>query len=321
MIIVDLAIIGIIVYAAYSGTKRGMVLIGLELGSFIIATGVALAGYHMIGSWVKALTGTSGALSNVAAFILIWILTEIICAVIVRFKVLPRLTRQVQLSLVNQIGGSALNALKSLIIIALALIVFVGMPLSSGTKRTVTDSFLAKTFLASSGQLQNWLAGGLGHDLSESLNFFTVTAEPESQQRIELGYTTTAVTADPHDEAAMLVLVNQERTSRNLLPLSLNTKARAVARAYSRDMFARGYFSHISPEGKSPFDRMKAGDVSYETAGENLALAPTLDLAHQGLMNSPGHRANILNPSYRTVGIGIIDGGPYGLMVTQDFTD
>jgi uncharacterized protein YkwD len=94
-----------------------------------------------------------------------------------------------------------------------------------------------------------------------------------------------------------------------------------VARAYSADMFARGYFSHLDPDGKSPFDRMRAGDVEFGTAGENLALAPTLKLAHQGLMNSPGHRANILKPEYRTVGIGIVDGGAYGLMVTQDFTD
>lgn len=320
MIVVDLVIAAVIIYAAYAGSRRGMVLIGLELGSFIIATAAALLSYHTAGLWLKPLTG-SAALGNVAAFILIWIFTEIICSVTVRFQVLPRLTPRVQLSLVNQIGGGLLNALKSLVVIALTLIVFVGLPLSSGTKRVVTGSYLAKAFLASSGQLQSWLASGLGHDLSESLNFFTVPSEPESQRRIELGYTTTAVTVDAADERAMLNMVNQERTSRGLGPLSLNTKARAVARAYSTDMFARGYFSHINPEGKSPFDRMKAGGVEYETAGENLALAPTLELAHQGLMNSPGHRANILNPNYRTVGIGIIDGGPYGLMVTQDFTD
>ena len=66
------------------------------------------------------------------------------------------------------------------------------------------------------------------------------------------------------------------------------------------------------------------GDViggRKNAAGENLALAPTLQLAHDGLMKSPGHRANILSTNYRTVGIGIVDGGPYGLMVTQDFTD
>jgi uncharacterized protein YkwD len=86
-------------------------------------------------------------------------------------------------------------------------------------------------------------------------------------------------------------------------------------------MLQRGYFSHITPEGFSPFDRLKAGKVAFGSAGENLALAPTLALAHQGLMNSPPHRANILNPAYRTVGIGVLDAGPYGVMVTQNFTD
>ena len=54
-------------------------------------------------------------------------------------------------------------------------------------------------------------------------------------------------------------------------------------------------------------------------AGENLAGAPTVERAHSGLMNSPGHRANILNPNFTHVGIGIVDGGPYGKMYTQTF--
>ena len=84
-------------------------------------------------------------------------------------------------------------------------------------------------------------------------------------------------------------------------------------------MFARGYFAHDTPEGRSPFDRMHEGGVSFQTAGENLALAPTLQVAHNGLMNSPGHRANILGRDFGRVGIGILDGGMRGLMVTQNF--
>ena len=92
-----------------------------------------------------------------------------------------------------------------------------------------------------------------------------------------------------------------------------------LARRHSRDMFARGYFSHISPEGRSPGDRIRAARVRFRTAGENLALAQSLEIAHEGLMNSPGHRANILQPLYGRVGIGILDGGLYGIMVTQVF--
>ena len=86
-------------------------------------------------------------------------------------------------------------------------------------------------------------------------------------------------------------------------------------------MFARGYFSHYTPEGLSPFDRMAQTDVSYTYAGENLALAPNVTVAMQGLMQSPGHRANILFPNFGKLGVGVIDGGIYGQMYCQEFTD
>ena len=93
------------------------------------------------------------------------------------------------------------------------------------------------------------------------------------------------------------------------------------ARSYSLDMFQRGYFSHYNPEGESPFDRMEKAGITYTSAGENLALAPSVELSMQGLMNSPGHRVNILRPEFGKVGIGVMDGGIYGKMFTQEFTD
>ena len=96
---------------------------------------------------------------------------------------------------------------------------------------------------------------------------------------------------------------------------------RDVARAYSVTMFQQGYFAHLGQDGSSPFDRMRAGGVNFRAAGENLALAPTVQVAHDGLMNSPGHRANILNGRYRRIGIGVADGGMHGKMYTQNFAD
>jgi uncharacterized protein YkwD len=64
---------------------------------------------------------------------------------------------------------------------------------------------------------------------------------------------------------------------------------------------------------------MRSANVRFITAGENLALAPTLQIAHTGLMNSPGHRANILRREFGRVGIGIMDGGMRGLMISQEF--
>jgi uncharacterized protein YkwD len=114
-------------------------------------------------------------------------------------------------------------------------------------------------------------------------------------------------------------MINTERSAAGLRPLAADPELAQVAEAHSTDMFARGYFAHVTPEGRDPFERMREAHVGFVTAGENLALAPTLQIAHTGLMNSPGHRANILQPEFGRVGIGIMDGGIHGLMVTQDF--
>ena len=66
---------------------------------------------------------------------------------------------------------------------------------------------------------------------------------------------------------------------------------------------------------------MEKAGISYQAAGENLAYAPNVDVAHTGLMNSEGHRANILSADFGKVGIGVIDGGVYGKMFVQEFTD
>ena len=113
--------------------------------------------------------------------------------------------------------------------------------------------------------------------------------------------------------------MNRERQAQGLPTLAPDPELTEVARRHSADMFARGYFAHDTPEGVSPFDRMRESGVRFITAGENLALAPTIEVAHTGLMNSPGHRANILRPEFGRVGIGVMDGGMRGLMVSQEF--
>ena len=138
-------------------------------------------------------------------------------------------------------------------------------------------------------------------------------------ERVSLPYKVASPRPRPDLEARMLELVNKERMAVGLKPLAPDLELTEVARRHSVDMFARGYFAHDTPEGRDPFERMREANVRFATAGENLALAPTVQVAHRGLMNSPGHRANILHPQFGRVGIGIMDGGIRGLMITQDF--
>jgi len=118
--------------------------------------------------------------------------------------------------------------------------------------------------------------------------------------------------------AAVLTLVNQERARAGCAPLTADPRLDALATAFSDDMAARGYFSHTDPDGRTPWDRAKAASIGY-LGGENIARGQrTPEEVMAAWMNSPGHRANILNCHYTKLGVGVHEGtgGPWW---TQDF--
>jgi hypothetical protein len=119
----------------------------------------------------------------------------------------------------------------------------------------------------------------------------------------------------------MLNLVNKERRSNGLNALEIDPKLQLMARRYSQEMIDNDFFSHTSPISGELLDRVTKAGVTdgWLLAGENLAGAPTVESAFQGLMNSPTHKENILETKYTHVGIGSIDGGPYGKMFSQEF--
>lgn len=121
------------------------------------------------------------------------------------------------------------------------------------------------------------------------------------------------------EEQRMFDLLNQARVNAGLRPLTLDMRLVELARKKSQDMVINNYFDHVSPTYGDPFQMMRNAGITYMAAGENLAGAPNADQAHRALMNSPGHRANILNQRYTRVGIGAVRGGPYGMMFTQMF--
>lgn len=120
-------------------------------------------------------------------------------------------------------------------------------------------------------------------------------------------------------EEQLVNLINTERLSRGLNPVQVDMQVVEVARLKSQDMITHQYFSHQSPTYGSPFQMLRTFGVSFVAAGENIAGNPSVTGAHTAFMNSIGHRNNILNVRWTHVGIGVIPGGPYGMMHTQIF--
>jgi uncharacterized YkwD family protein len=120
-------------------------------------------------------------------------------------------------------------------------------------------------------------------------------------------------------EKQMSALVNAARKEAGLPALAVHSELSRVARFKSDDMAVNTYFSHDSPTYGSPFQMMKSFRIQYTAAGENIACNQSVQRAHDALMNSPGHRANILSKDFTHIGIGIVNGGQCGAMYTQMF--
>lgn len=113
-------------------------------------------------------------------------------------------------------------------------------------------------------------------------------------------------------ESEVIRLVNEIRRENGLKPLTANWELSRIARYKSEDMANNRYFSHTSPTYGTPFQMIRSFGLTYRSAGENIAYGQRTPAAVvDAWMNSSGHRANILNPSFTQIGVGYCASGNY----------
>ncbi len=123
-------------------------------------------------------------------------------------------------------------------------------------------------------------------------------------------------------ELQALQLLNRDRAKNGLASLTADAKLTQVARNHAADMAKQNYLNHTNLQGQSPFDRMSANAIAYRSAGENIAYNHSLENMEEAWMNSPGHRANILNKGYTHAGVGLYtkaDGTIYGVQLFASY--
>lgn len=143
------------------------------------------------------------------------------------------------------------------------------------------------------------------------------------------GSVAAAVTADDCDppldtdtsKARIFELVNEARAAEGLGPVSENKILEAQAEQYACEMIVWEFFAHENPvTGTTLGDRAREFGYNFAIIGENLAAGQrTAEQAMQDWLDSPGHRANILEPDFTELGVGIRLGGPYGIYWVQEF--
>lgn len=312
---IDILLIFLVLLGVFNGYKRGFIVEGLHVAGWITALLAAYAGHAWFGQELLQAFPALDEWALPLAFISLLILTRLLFFLISSL-VIQKTAETAHRSQVNRIAGLFPGALNGVVLAMIVAAVLLTMPFSETFNKAAHGSRIANNLVLEAAWIDEKLAPIFDDALNATLNKRVIH---ETGHSVPLSFRVTNPRTREDLEAKMLVLVNEERMRAGLPPLKADPELTLVARAHSKDMFARSYFSHQTPEGHSPSDRIRKAKVRFYSAGENLALAPTLSLAHKGLMNSPGHKANILHKSYGRVGIGVLDGGAYGLMVTQNF--
>jgi uncharacterized protein YkwD len=315
--LIDIALIVLVLLSVLNGWRRGFILGMLDLLGWALVLVAGLRFYQPVAHWLGARVDLwSEVWDRPIAFVGIAIATTGFVQIL-GYLLLRRIPKEVHKKTFNRLFGVIPGLANGLITASLVAALLLAIPMGATLRERARESPLVNRLAIYAERLEVALHPVFAEAVAETLNFLTV--KPESDERVSLPYTVANPRPRPDLEARMLSLVNQERVAAGLRPLAPDPELTEVARRHSADMFARGYFAHDTPEGLDPFDRMREANVRFVTAGENLALAPTVQVAHRGLMNSPGHRANILFPQFGRVGIGIMDGGIRGLMISQEF--
>lgn len=327
---VDVVIILIFFFYLYYRYDRGVFSHLFVLAGLIVMLTISFLAYPLLGTFLTDQQGIFRNIANAGAFVALFTGGQLGYLALLSPYVQDLKEKAFEASpLIKKLNkplGVIPAVLTVVMVTSVALSVLVAIPISREFKIGVTHSIIGGRLFAFSVDTTRGAETRLGRPAGERMVFVVPELKPEEggkerERKLSIPKVTTGLVVDSEDEIDMLDLINQERVKRDIEPLVLDVKIRSVARQHSKEMWNRHYFGHDSPVSGSPFKRMEEAGIEFETAGENIALAPDVYVAHQGFMNSPSHRKNILNPDFKKVGIGIVSAGVNGDMFTQDFTD
>ena len=314
---VDVGIVTVVGLLAVLGMRRGLLLGILDLVGVAAALVAAALFYRRFIGPLEDLglaRLTAAVVSFAGVNIVAQAVVSVVTAAVLRPLVRPRWPRLLRWS--DGLLGVVPGALKGLAIAAVVVVPLAFLQRPVVLSEQVRESRLADPLV---GVGLDVLYGAVERYDVDLADFAAITTRPE-EGSVELPFkVTSGLEVDEELERAMLRLVNEERAAAGLEPVELDIELREVGRAHADEMFRMGYFAHESPVTGTPADRLNEADVLYLSSGENLAYAPSLEVAHEGLMNSPGHRANILSPVFTRLGVGVVRSARRGIMFTQEF--
>lgn len=315
---IDLVIIAFLIFFASNAFRYGFWILIADFISFLGSLVISLRTYHYLSDFLKLNFNLTSSIANALGFLISAVIIESVLGFVLGL-LLHKLPEKFVKHKLNKLLGLIPAIGEGLVLISFLITLVMSLPVKPQVKVDIENSKIGSFILLKTSIVESKLNEVFGGVINDSLTYLTI--KPESKESVELVVSKYELSVDENAESALFTKVNNERKKLAIPELVWDSNLVPVARAHAKDMWERKYFSHYSPEGKDVGDRLNLAKVNFMYAGENLALAPTTQSAHTGLMNSKGHRENILDTNFNKIGIGVIDNGVYGKMFIQVFSN
>ena len=276
--IVDLAVVVALLFFIFRGYENGFLAGLLNFVSTAVSFTGAIIFYPALASVLNLYFTIGTNAANVIGFFSLLLVLEVIISILdsIVYKLFfISFLRFRFFSLMDKFLGIFPALFVGSLLLFTTLLLPIILPYDVGLRTPVKQSWVGQNVLPWITLLEPGIEKLINRLPTQSL-FFIITPSPVSHKATKLNFPSDlTLTPDSIDETRMLALLNKERIERGLKPLKSDPEIAKVARAYSNDMFVRGYFSHYNPENLSAFERMSNRNIKFISAGENLAYAPT----------------------------------------------
>ena len=305
------------------GWLRGFVKELMDLVGLILGIVFSFRLSEPMGEFIMSWTGLSAGPSRLVGGVVVFLGVGIVAAFGAHY--LGRVMNLPGLKVTDRALGAALALAWGWFLATLVLSILVVLPLPNSAVTAMEESALVDTLTNPELPTQEAFHALAGDRVLETVLALQrlvgnkqIILEEGDQMQIDPAEPSELSDA-PLAAQDIFVLLTKARVDAGEDPLAWSDALAGVGQSHATEMYLDGYFSHVSPKTGTIGNRLAAESLTYRLAGENLALAASPDLVHEGLMGSPDHRANIVRPEFRRVGIGVVR-GPLGLMVVQVFS-
>ena len=305
------------------GWMRGFVKESMDLVGLVVGIVAAFRLSPEMGKFLSGWTGLADSPARLVGGIVVFLLVGVGASVGAHY--LGKMMNRPGLKASNRLLGAGLALGWGWFLATLILSILVVLPLPERYVAPMEESVLTDALTNPELVTQKTFHAMAGDSVLESLlSLQRIVGSKqlilEDDETLEFrAIERSQLSASDEVAAEIFDLLNKARIEGGLDPLAWSDGLAPVGEAHAFEMYEQGYFSHVSPITGSVGDRAQEAGLTYRLIGENLALAASPQMVHDGLMSSPGHRANILRPEFRRIGIGVVE-GPLGLMVVQVFS-